>query len=78
MCDGIMNGGPDIASGSYATPNNTIGVGDPIPYSVNNLGSGDLFGTNNKKKKRPAAKKEPMSMGQSGLATLPYIVMTNK
>lgn len=30
-------------SGAYATLGNTIGIGDPVPASGNNLGSGDKF-----------------------------------
>lgn len=29
----------------YNTPMNTVGIGDPIPFSSGSYGSGDLFGS---------------------------------
>ena len=34
----------------YNTPCNTIGVGDPVPYGMNSLGSGDRFDLGPKRK----------------------------
>lgn len=63
MCDfGGINGG------GFNTPFNTIVVGDPVPANTNNLGSGDIFTSLNKK---PAKKKE-VNYGEH----LPYIVKT--
>ena len=71
MCDSVFTaGGPDITTGNYATLMNTPGVGDPVPFSNSNLGSGDLFGSNNsssKRKKKTASVNNPLS-------PRPYIV----
>ena len=49
MCDfGGMNGG------GFSTPFNTIGIGDPTPAGTDNIGSGDIYASLNKK---PAKKK---------------------
>ena len=34
----------------YNTPLNTVGVGDPVPYGMNSLGSGDRFDMGPKRK----------------------------
>ena len=61
MCDfGGMNGG------GFSTPFNTIGIGDPTPVGTDNIGSGDIYASLNKK---PAKKKE-VNYGEQ----LPYIV----
>lgn len=44
--------------GSYSTPMNVVGVGNPVPAGMNGqLGSGDTFTVNSKQKK--ISKKEP-------------------
>lgn len=52
MCDfgGVTTG--------MQTPFNTIGIGDPVPYGIGKMGSGDKFcgGTTKKKKKGVATK----------------------
>lgn len=44
---------------TYNTPFNTIGVGDPVPYGMNSLGSGDRFDLG------PKFKSEYSSRGRS-------------
>ena len=36
----------------YNTPMNTVGVGDPVPFGMNSLGSGDRFDNGFAKKKQ--------------------------
>ena len=35
----------------YNTPMNTLGIGNPVPATMNTLGSGDLFQFSQKRKK---------------------------
>ena len=55
MCDfgGVTTG--------MQTPFNTIGIGDPVPYGIGKMGSGDKFcgGTTKKKKQGVAIKAAP-------------------
>lgn len=57
MCDGDFTCNcSDIDSGSYATLNNTIGIGDPVPYANGYYGSGDRFDNGLKKSKNKKSK----------------------
>lgn len=46
--------GTETANSTYATPGNTMGIGDPKPPTVEEPGSGDLMGKTTKKKKKKA------------------------
>ena len=54
---------------------NTIGIGDPVPYGIGKIGSGDKFcgGTTKKKKQGVAAKAAPQVLGVN-LEQRPLIV----
>ena len=69
MCDC----GIDMTNGSYATLNNTIGIGDPVPFGNNNYGSGDKFTANKKKSKNTDNNHVPFDLSMK-----PLIVMANK
>lgn len=47
-----------VTMGGMQTPFNTIGIGDPVPYGIGKMGSGDKFcgGTTKKKKQGVATK----------------------
>lgn len=46
--------GTEVANSIYATPGNTIGMGNPKPPTLDEPGSGDLLGKTIKKKKKKA------------------------
>ena len=47
-----------VTMGGMQTPFNTIGIGDPVPYGIGKMGSGDKFcGSTTKKKKQAVATK---------------------
>lgn len=78
---------------AYNTPMNTLGVGDPVPYSDNTMGSGDIYGSIlpklpnlPKKVKKPSAPKMPkfpfMKKAATNLSDIfqekPLLVMKDK
>lgn len=66
---------------TYNTPMNTIGIGDPVPFGCNNLGSGDKFGNNifnSKNKKVKITTKKPAQNMFIDFTPRPLIVMSNK
>ena len=70
MCDfgGVTTG--------MQTPFNTIGIGDPVPYGIGKIGSGDKFcgGTTKKKKQEVATKAAPQVQLGVNLEQRPLIV----
>ena len=65
-----------VTDGGMQTPFNTIGIGDPVPYGIGRMGSGDKFcgGTAKKKKQRIATKAAPQVQLGVNLEQRPLIV----
>ena len=65
-----------VTMGGMQTPFNTIGIGDPVPYGIGKMGSGDKFsgGTTKKKKQGVATKAVPQVQLGVNLEQRPLIV----
>lgn len=75
MCDGNSFGG--ITGDMFATPFNTIGMGDVMPPQFG-FGSGDKFSNNIKPSSKSEKKNKNNSRENNLLMTPPLLVYTKK